>query len=387
MLYTRVLKKHGWVASKVMAGIFHHKDPSGTCGCHGDDFLAEGGNALLDKLDNIMSQEFEAKLLGRVGCGQLAEAKSLKRTLRWHEEEASFTWSGGVQYVEELVTVMGLENDRAVTKVTKTPGTKATGASARDALELVNDCEAGTYKTAVGMIGYIVLDRPECQYSAKEVMSMVRGPRKLDWMRLVRMTKFLASHPELEWVFEAQDMPTKFVVYGDSDWAGGESRRSTSGTAEVLGKHTLEFSCSTQHVIALSSGEAELYATGRAAAGGLQTVQLLHEAGLPLELEVLTDSTANLGMHGRKGSGKVRHLEVRWLWTQEAVQAKRFALKKVSTDTNISDLTTKYHDEQRLVELLRLAGLRFSRGLIISSLLAAGAEGAKTRRASATMAT
>ena len=42
------------------------------------------------------------------------------------------------------------------------------------------------------------------------------------------------------------------------------------------------------------------------------------------KLEVLTDSSANLGMHNRIGSGRVRHLDVKWLWTQEAVQSGRF---------------------------------------------------------------
>ena len=45
------------------------------------------------------------------------------------------------------------------------------------------------------------------------------------------------------------------------------------------------------------------------------------------EVGVLTDSTANLGMHNRVGSGRVRHMNVKWLWTQEAVQAGRFSLK------------------------------------------------------------
>ena len=111
------------------------------------------------------------------------------------------------------------------------------------------------------------------------------------------------SHCELEWIYQAQDVPEKYVVFGDSDWAGSESRRSTTGAFEQYGLHPIEFSCSTQHVIALSSGEAELYATGRAAAGGLQSVQLLVEAGMEPKLEVLTDSSANFGMHNRIGSG------------------------------------------------------------------------------------
>ena len=93
-------------------------------------------------------------------------------------------------------------------------------------------------------------------------------------------------------------------------------------------------------------------------------MQLLAEAGLNLKLEVLTDSTANIGMHSRIESGRVRHLDVRWLGTQEAVQAGRFTLKKVGTTEHVSDLTTKYHDEERLGgHDSNGRGLRCTRGL------------------------
>ena len=111
-----------------------------------------------------------------------------------------------------------------------------------------------------------------------------------------------------------------------------------------------------------SNSEAELYATGRAAAGGLQSVHLLVEAGMEPKLEVLTDSSANVGMHNRIGAVRVRHLDVRWLWTQEAVQSGRFSLKKVSTDRNVSDLTMKHHHEDRLAVLISLGRLRFASG-------------------------
>ena len=117
-----------------------------------------------------------------------------------------------------------------------------------------------------------------------------------------------------------------------------------------------------RHSTSLLSRAEELCATGRAAAGGLQSVQLLVDAGMEPKLEVLTDSSANLGMHNRIGSGRVRHLDVKWLWTQEAVQSGRFSLKKVSTDRNVSDLTTKHHHEDRLAVLMSLGRLRFARG-------------------------
>ena len=111
----------------------------------------------------------------------------------------------------------------------------------------------------------------------------------------------------------------------------GQARSHVGARQEHLNSialHPTEFSCSTQHVIALSSGEAELYATGRAAAGGLQSVQLLVDAGMEPKLEVLTDSSANLGTHNRIGSGRVRHMDVKWLSTQEAMQSGRFSLNE-----------------------------------------------------------
>ena len=75
----RVLRTNGWNASKVMPEFFHHRDPPGTCGCHGDHFMAEGSDALLDRLDRVVADEFEAKMLGRVGRGHLAEVKFLKK--------------------------------------------------------------------------------------------------------------------------------------------------------------------------------------------------------------------------------------------------------------------------------------------------------------------
>ena len=52
------------------------------------------------------------------------------------------------------------------------------------------------YRTAVGTTGHIVLDRPDCQFAAKAVIRMAREPRKLDWMRLLRLAKFRVSHGE-----------------------------------------------------------------------------------------------------------------------------------------------------------------------------------------------
>ena len=238
-----------------------------------------------------MKDEFDAEMLGRVGSGQLTDAMSLKRTVHWHEQEMCFSWAGGTRYVTELAVLPGRTDTRAVTK-TRTPGPKATDGGACDALEPLEAFQAA-----------IVLDRPGCQYAVKAARSATTEPSKLDWMRMMRLAKFLTAHDELEWLYHARDVPEKYMVYGDPEGSGPKTRRSTTEAVEQLGQHLIEFSCTTQRLIALPSGETVLYVTGCAAAGGLNPVQLLTEAGMELKVEWLW--TQDIGAaHKGKGEGQ-----------------------------------------------------------------------------------
>ena len=178
--HTRVLRTLGWSASKVMPG-----------------FMTEGSDALLDRKDRVTKDEFDAKMLGRVRRGQLTEVKFLERTLRWHEQEVCFSWSGGTRYVTDLAVLLGLTDTRAVKK---TLGPKATGGGACDVLEPLDTFQETTFRSAVGLIGHNVLDRPDCQYAAETVRSATRETSKLEWVRV------LVAHSELRntWNTETQ---------------------------------------------------------------------------------------------------------------------------------------------------------------------------------------
>ena len=142
-----------------------------------------------------------------------------------------FSRSGGNRYVTELAVVLGLTDTRSV-MMSRTPGTKATGGNARDALEQLHTFQAATFPIC-GRVDWI--HRPGQTWLPVTVRSATREPTKLDWMRMMRLAKFLVSHSELEWIYQAQDVPEKYVVFGDSDWAGSESRRSTTGAFEQYG--------------------------------------------------------------------------------------------------------------------------------------------------------
>ena len=55
-------------------------------------------------------------------------------------------------------------------------------------------------------------------------------------------------------------------------------------------------------------------------------------------------SYAAIGIIGRQGLGKVRHLDLSYLWLQAAVQGKQVILRKVQSGDNMADIGTKVLD-------------------------------------------
>ena len=71
---------------------------------------------------------------------------------------------------------------------------------------------------------------------------------------------------------------------------------------------------------------------------------------------VYADSSAALAIADRKGSGKLRHINIRMLWIQEKQQRGDIELRKVDGSMNPADLYTKYLQIGRLGDLTRRIG-------------------------------
>ena len=63
--------------------------------------------------------------------------------------------------------------------------------------------------------------------------------------------------------------------------------------------------------------------------------------GFPLQMEVYLDSSAARGVFQRQGVGRIRHLEVKSLWVQDALHRKLFSLHAVPSQDNTADFGTK----------------------------------------------
>ena len=114
-----------------------------------------------------------------------------------------------------------------------------------------------------------------------------------------------------------------------------------------------------QATIALSSGEAEYYGIVKAACVSLGLVGLLKDWGLQYKAEIRTDASAAKSIASRRGVGKVRHLQTRYLWVQEKTSTGELTLQKVSTHLNVADVLTKAVLGPLLDQHVHALGVRF----------------------------
>ena len=112
-----------------------------------------------------------------------------------------------------------------------------------------------------------------------------------------------------------------------------------------IGLHSAKGWSKTQSLVAVSSGESELYAPLKAAAETLGLILLMKDLGWHRGGQMWGDASAALGIINRRGLGKTRHIDIGLLWIQQTVARRELSSIKVSGKVNPADLYIKYLDE------------------------------------------
>ncbi len=189
------------------------------------------------------------------------------------------------------------------------------------------------------------------------------SPTTLAWQNLKRLCRYFSGAPRLVYKFPRQNVDY-LDTYTDTDWGGCvKTRKSTSGGVTMLGAHCLKHWSSTQSSVTLSSGEAEFHGLVKGAAVSLGQQALYEDLGVQVGLRLWTDSSAAVGICSRQGLGKLRHVDTKTLWLQQAVRVGRLEVRKVPGVSNPADLLTKHSlSKDRILELIRLIGCTFRDG-------------------------
>ena len=210
----------------------------------------------------------------------------------------------------------------------------------------LNADETKDYRALAARVNYIAQDNPCVQFAAKEICRSMAKPLLEDFQKVKKLARFMIGMKVVQFDYACQDEDEaiKLEIFVDSDWAGCmRTRRSTSSGLIKLGKHTLKTWSVTQAIVAMSSAEAELYAMTEGATRGIGLKTMIGELGVIVQfVELYTDSAAAKSFASRRGTGRMRHIEVKELWLQEAVKAGSVKLRKVIGFDNPADMLTKY---------------------------------------------
>ena len=120
---------------------------------------------------------------------------------------------------------------------TASPGEKGLFKKERDTNEAMqlNGEEATRYRAAVARLNYMCAERPDLQFSVKELARSMSSPCNIDVVKLRRLAKYLRGRPRWHIVYEWQVLTSELYVYTDSDCGGdSEARTSTSGGCMLI---------------------------------------------------------------------------------------------------------------------------------------------------------
>ena len=331
---------------------------------HGDDFVVHGGRGPGSVFVEELKKELIVKVRGVLGprreMGDVDEMVILNRIVRWVPARGAsleyISIEADARHVQVLAQQLGLtEKSKAV----GTPGVRQSGPRGDEL-----DAERRqVFRSATMRLAYLSQDRPEIAYASKETARCMSCPDEAAWIALKRAARFCMGRPRVIWKFEKQGPVTVLDVWSDSDHAGcTRTRRSTSCSALMVGRHLLKFTSTTQTVIALSSGESEFYGLVKSVAIGLGAKAMAKDLGVELAVRVRYDATAGAGIANRRGVGRVRHLDTQALWIQRHIQEGRVKLTKVLGTDNAADLGTKHLDAAAMWKLLGVVGVQAIEG-------------------------
>ena len=225
--------------------------------------------------------------------------------------------------------------------------------------ELLVGVEVSQYRGIAATLNYLSQDRYDIQFTGKELSRDMASPTRSSMARAKRAARYLLGVPVVKLVFRNQRTPSQLKVYVDSDWAGClKTRKSTSAGVVLHGCHCIRTWSSTQATRAISSGEAEFYAIAEGGSRGLGLIALGKDLGCTFKVVMFSDASAGRAMVFRKGIGRVRHLETKYLWIQDALRDKKLQLLKVKGTENPADIGTKYLSLNEIAGLLGSMGVK-----------------------------
>ena len=192
------------------------------------------------------------------------------------------------------------------------------------------------------------------------LLQFIQNPGPAHWEALKRVIVFLGTTKDLWLTFGGRSKPA-VEGFCDADWGGQKHHHSISGYSFHMGARAISWSLKKQHVVALSSTEAEYIVQTHAAKEALWLRSFLRELrSAPDDPLILNcnNQGANSLTKDNKFHARTKHIDVHYHFIREAVEDRKVAVQYIPTGDNVSDIFTKLLAKAKFRELAELLGLR-----------------------------
>ena len=313
--------------------LFHHKEHQVSGLTHGDDFVLTGPTKRLMEFKKEMTKVYPTKAK-IISFGSSQSIKTLNRRLHWGRE--GIVYQHDPRHIDVLVKELGLENGNTV----QTPAAPTT--AEEDESEVLNQTQHHRYRSQVARCLFLSQDRADIIFIVNELCQTMSSPTQQSLAKLKRLARYLKRERQWGQVFQYEKTVEEVTMFTDSDWAGcKETRKSSSAGVTMTGSHALKAYTRKQKIIARSSAEAELYAAALGASELKGIISLMKDLGYEKKPVLAIDAKAAEHILHRQGIGKLKHIDVAYLWIQDEVRSRRLQVRRVKSEDNLADLGTK----------------------------------------------
>ena len=370
--FSRHLQALGFVSCIAMPSVLKHQSRKLAINIHVDDELVVGEKLedidwVIEELKKIYRLQVEGPI-PKEPLGSGGELSYLKKVYVFQQDGIYVRPNS--KFTDTLIKLYGLQ-DRKEKQVPEhgllgRPDTSP---------ELSNERQA-SFRTGLGTAMYMSHERLDIQHCVKTLAGSMRTPTEQAERCLIQLCLYLKNTADLSFRLpyiqvgtrmsgrlnnrpehEIEDGVHVMEIFCDSDWAGNVNRRSTTSVVILLNSLVVLSYSRTQKAVSLSSCEAEVLAL----TSGASEAMLLKEVwmfmvGQETLLEARSDSSSGRQWLQRAGLGRLKHIDVRLCWLQQAVHDKILQVLPVSTQVNIADLNTKKLTASRRQFLLSFMG-------------------------------
>jgi hypothetical protein len=210
------------------------------------------------------------------------------------------------------------------------------------------------YREAIGALLYAsICTRPDIAHAVNQVSQFQINPTPAHWVAVKRIIKYLNTYPNIGLEFKGMknnDTNVHLHCYCDADWAQSKlDRKSVGGYLVRLNNDVISWQVKKQSTVALSSTEAEYMQMTQAAKELKWFINLFSElysisnsnyyiptTVMKCDNRSAIDLSKNDIYHDR-----TKHIDLRYHFIRDCVQAKLFSIMHVPTAEQQADIFTK----------------------------------------------